>query len=108
MSDLLSTLYLAVGWQPYTWFALLVLASLLDAATTVYALRQSGTREANPVMRWVMGKLGTVPALLVIKAVPLLALFYALQGHILYVPLGVAVYAAAALWNLFAVYRSDK
>ena len=48
-----------------------------------------------------MGKLGIVPALLLVKAL----LFSGLQDRILYVSLGVAVYAAAAAWNLSVVLR---
>lgn len=106
MNDLLTGLYLFAGWQPYTWLAVLVAASLLDALTTVYALKQPNMREANPVMRRAMDRLGIVPALLVVKAVPLALMFYGLQEYILYVPALVAVYVAATLWNLYAIHRS--
>jgi len=108
MSQILSDIYLFTGWPPYGWFAALVLASLADALTTIYALRQPGMRESNPVMRWVMDKLGIVPALALVKGLPLLSLFYGLQEHILYVPLGVAVYVAAAGWNLAVIHRGRK
>lgn len=108
MNQALSDFYLAVGWPPYTWFAALALASLLDALTTIYALRQPGMREANPVMRWAMGKLGIIPALLVIKLIPLVSLLYALQEKILTVPLWTALYLAVAGWNFFMIYRLRK
>ena len=105
MNQVLSDFYLFVGLEPYVWFALLVMASLLDALTTLYALRRPGFQEANPVLRWLMRQLGAVSALLVIKGLPLMILFYSLQDHILYVPLAVLMYSGIAAWNIATIYR---
>jgi len=106
MNQLLTDFYLAAGFQPYTWLILLGFASLLDALTTIYALRQPGMQEANPVMRWVMNRIGVVAALLLVKGLPLLGLFFTLQDHILYVPLGVLLYLCVAGWNVWTISRS--
>lgn len=108
MSQILTNLYQFTGWQPYTWFSALVLASLLDALTTIYALRQPGMREANPALRWAMDKIGVVPALVGIKCAPLMCMFYALPESLLYVPPLALVYLAAAGWNAFGIYKNRK
>lgn len=104
-NQILSDFYLWCNLAPYTWFALLVLASALDAATTVYALHRGGVREANPVMRWLMQKCGIAIALWLLKGMPLLVLFFSLQDHILYVPLAVLLFAGVAAWNVAVIYR---
>ena len=52
--------------------ALFVLLQVLDAVSTVLALRHGAT-EANPVLRWLMGRLG-VPVALVLGKLLMLAL----------------------------------
>lgn len=108
LDQLLSDFYLFVGWQPYTWFAALAVASALDAATTVYALRKLGAREANPVMRWAMRHLGVVPALLLVKVSALVLMFVTLQDSILYAPLWAVIYAAVAGWNLINIWKGRR
>lgn len=44
-------------------FIAFVVAQIADFVTTILALDRKGTREANPVMKWLMGKIGTAPAL---------------------------------------------
>ena len=53
-----------------TLFAVLVALNIVDVYTTARALAL-GAREANPVMRKLMDRLGIVPALLLSKAVAL-------------------------------------
>ena len=102
---LLSDFYLLVGWEPYTWFAVLTLASAADAATTVYALHTGGFKEANPVMRWLISKAGIAIAMWLLKGMPLLMLYYTLQDNILFVPVGVLLFASVAAWNLRLLVR---
>lgn len=45
---------------------LFVALQIADIATTIRALDR-GARELNPVVRWFMARLGTVPGLVVIK-----------------------------------------
>ena len=52
-------------------FSVLVGLNVLDVYTTMQILRQGG-RELNPLMAWLMGKIGPLPAMLALK-VPLLA-----------------------------------
>ena len=100
MTALLTSFYLFVGFQPYTWLGLLVIASLLDAITTVIALHKGGLQEANPVMRWAMKYTGVIPALVIVKAIPLFVFYLTQQENILYVPLAVLAYLCVVAWNL--------
>ena len=106
MTAALSSFYLFVGFQPFTWLGLLVIASLLDAITTVMALNKGGLQEANPVMRWAMSVITPVMALVLIKAIPLVAIYLTLQDNILYVPLAVLAYLCVAAWNLRMIGRA--
>ena len=106
MTDLLTSFYLAVGFQPLTWLALLVIASLLDAVTTVMALNKGGLQEANPVMRWAMSVMNPILALVLIKAIPLIAIYLTLQDNVLYVPLTVLAYLCVVAWNLRMIGRA--
>jgi len=51
-------------------FFALVGLNVLDVYTTMQILKQGG-RELNPLMAWLMGKIGPLPAMLALK-VPLL------------------------------------
>lgn len=50
-------------------FIAFVVAQIADFVTTILALDRKGTREANPVMKWLMGKIGTAPALFFPKVI---------------------------------------
>lgn len=100
----LTSFYLALGWEPYTWFALFALANILDGLTTIKALALGG-REINPLMRLAMQRLGTVPAIALLKLAMLYAVFSNLGTIILYMPLLVLVYVGVAAWNLREIAR---
>ncbi len=90
---------------------LLIILSVLDVATTVYALRnRSGVTEGNPVMAAAMGKLGITPALVILKVVALGALFYLVpvQGNEEGYWAAVAVMVAVVLNNLYAIRKTAK
>jgi len=108
VEQFLSGLYLLTGWEPYTWLGMLVLASLLDAAATAYALYMQIGREQNKAMAWAMGKVGLVPALLLLKLPQIGTLFYTLQTSILWVPLWVGVYIAVVVWNLSVIFKGNS
>jgi hypothetical protein len=48
-------------------FALLILAQVLDAHTTILALQKPGNYEANKAIKWLMDRLGVKEALLFVK-----------------------------------------
>ena len=104
MDQFLTSFYLSLGWQPYTWFALFVAVNILDAVTTVKALGMGG-REVNPLMRMAMQMFGTVPAIALMKLAVLYAVFTNLGAIILYMPLLVLVYAVVVGWNLRQIVR---
>lgn len=104
LDKFLTMVYLALGWQPYTWFALFALFNLLDAVTTVKALRMGG-REINPAMARIMRVAGIVPALVLMKTAMLYLAWSSLQSVILYMPLLVGFYIAAVGWNMYQIRR---
>ncbi len=90
---------------------LLIILSVLDVATTVYALRnRTGVAEGNPVMAAAMGKLGITPALVLLKVVALGALFWLVpvEGNEQGYWAAVAVMVAVVLNNLYAIKRTKK
>jgi hypothetical protein len=44
-------------------FIAFVVAQIADAGSTILALDRKGVREANPVLRWLMDRIGLGPAL---------------------------------------------
>lgn len=103
----LTSFYLFLGWEPYTWFALFVLVNVLDAITTVKALKLGG-KELNPLMARMMGMVGVIPALVIMKVAMLYFTFTNLGIVILYLPLFVAVYIGVVVWNLMQIRRLAK
>ena len=58
-------------------FYTLVALQALDAITTVMALRKPGVTESNRLLRWLMGRLGVMPTLLIAKGAFVLLLWLA-------------------------------
>ena len=88
-----------------TWFLLLVVLNIADAVTTTMGIKR-GAKEHNPVMRVLMAKVGTLPALLGWKAAYLGAMFYFLpviDPRALMVLC--AFYAAVVIWNIVQLRR---
>lgn len=80
-------------------FIAFVVAQIADFVTTILALDRKGTREANPVMKWLMGKIGTAPALFFPK-VAYVAIATLFMGHPgiewVYGPIALIFFAVAA------------
>jgi hypothetical protein len=90
---------------------LLIILSVLDVATTVYALRnRSNVSEGNPIMAAAMGKLGITPALVLLKVVGLGALFYLMpfEGNEEGYWAAVAVMVAIVLNNIYVIRKTRK
>ena len=87
-------------------FIAFVVAQIADAVTTILAL-DNGAREANPVMRWLMGKIGTAPALFFPKVayIAIATAFFSYPGiHWVYGVIA-AIFFAVAI-NNYRIYRN--
>lgn len=91
-----------MGAGTMTAFAIFCLLNAIDGYLTVRVLDRGGS-EANPVMRRVMERLGTIPALVAVKA-PLLALVYAYSTETFTAVL-CAVYVLLCAWNAWVLSR---
>lgn len=90
----------------YALFGLFVALSVADAITTYRALRRPGTREANPVMRWLFDRLGIVPALVATKAAAVAAVWATMGVYSVWVLAGVNAAYAFVVWrNHYTVGR---
>lgn len=90
----------------YGLFALFVVLSIADGITTWKALKRPGTREANPAMRWLFDKFGTVQTLIVAKGAAIVAVWATMGVYSVWVLAGVnAVYAFVAWRNHYKVGR---
>lgn len=47
--------------------SLLIALQILDGATTYYAIAKKGLAERNPVVNWMISKIGLVPTVLLAK-----------------------------------------
>lgn len=83
-------------------FAALVVLNVLDIHTTLKILKQGG-EELNPVMSWLMGKTGVVPALLITKAAFLAAVWIYLAS----IP-GAAMLGVCCLYVLIVLHNSGE
>jgi hypothetical protein len=84
---------------------LLILLGIADIATTIIALRQPGTYEANPVAARLMKLIGPIPAMVALKAIctaviVIVALRWPLVGWLFIAGYGYV------LWNNISVIRS--
>lgn len=79
-----------------TAFYILVALNVLDAAMTALILQRGGV-ELNPLMRSLMVKVGTIPALVAVKVAMLTLIYWLNLGEWLW--LLVAAYAGICAWN---------
>lgn len=85
--------------------AAIVLLNVLDVLTTMHVLSKGG-REINPMVSWMIGKLGIVPALLVVKVFALGVLYSQLAVIPMYILLIIfAVYVAVLANNVHAMLK---
>ena len=79
-------------------FAVFIALAIADARLTWLILRGGNGRELNPVIRWLIEKLGLVPAL-VVKTVALVAIgFYSPESTLMVL---IGIYSAVVLWNFY-------
>ena len=89
----------------YGLFAMFVVLSVLDGITTYRALKRPGTREANPVMRWLFERFGIHQTLIVSKMAAIVAVWTTMGPYSLWVLAGVNAFYA---WIAFNNYRLVK
>lgn len=87
-----------------TAFYILVALNAVDAVLTVLVLLEGGT-EKNALMRYLMDRMGWVPALVVVKALMLAAIYYFLPDLRDLIWALVAAYAAICVWNARVLRR---
>jgi len=104
LNTMLTDVYAAFGWQPLTWFAVLVALNLMDVVLTLYALKRGGA-EGNPLVNWLMRKFGVEPGLVGAKAVALGIVFYALPTAAIYMPLACLLYVGVVVWNVYHISK---
>lgn len=87
---------------------LLILLFFADAVTTDYIIRRGGV-ELNPVLAWLMDRLGRRQALLFVKAAALAVIVALLPW--LTDPWRIAIvamYVAIVGWNLFTIHKLKR
>ena len=79
-------------------FVIFIALALADAGLMWLILRGGNGRELNPLIRWLIEKLGLVPAL-VVKTVALAAIgFYSPESTLMIL---IGIYSAVVLWNFY-------
>lgn len=76
---------------------------LADIWTTNKALSMGG-REINPVMRWLMAKLGVIPALVWMKAVVVFIAYKYIYPH----PSLIEVFGIVTAFYVYVIYNNFK
>ena len=86
-------------------FAIVVILQVLDSYSTIRALKKPGVSEANPALAWLMGKIGIVAALVLIKGLLCViiaaAIYWYPSGYLMGVLVGIVVVYAAVVINNF-------
>lgn len=104
MTEALASFYLWVGWEPYTWLTLFMIATIADGVTTLYALKHGG-REANPVMRFAMRAVTPPVAIFAIKGLNAAMVFSSILINILWLPPAAMFFMAISVWNTSQIIR---
>lgn len=86
-------------------FAIVVILQVLDSCSTIKALSKPGIREANPALAWLMGKIGIVLALVLIKGLLVViiaaAIYWYPSGSLTTALAGIVVVYVAVVINNF-------
>ena len=78
----------------YTVFTLFLITQILDVVSTTLALKKPNVVESNKLMKWLMDRVGVVPALILSKVVAVLivaAIYLLLPDYRLALVIGVGV-----------------
>lgn len=82
---------------------------IADGVTTYIALKLPGSREGNPAVRWVMDKIGILPAIVIIKATYIVMMYFGARhmGADI-VMLAAVAYVAVVIWNIGKIQKFRK
>lgn len=88
---------------------LITLLQVVDIATTVYLLNKAGYAEGNPAIKWLMGRIGKLPALVGAKLLVVAAIlvFHNEVQHWGLVVVA-AYYAFVCGNNAYHVYKASQ
>lgn len=95
------------GW-PIVLLAVLLVLQVVDAFTTIYALKDANASEMNPRMRWLFDRTGVLPGMLLMKALYFIMLIGPLwywglsmiqQPLWIVGVLGISIYYAWTMWE---------
>ena len=92
----------------YVIFTLFLLTQTLDVVSTTLALKKPNVVESNPLLKWLMDRLGIVPALVLSKIVAVLilaAIYLLLPDYRLYLVIGVGV---TIPWYVYVIIGNFK
>lgn len=92
----------------YIIFSLFLLTQILDVVSTILALKRPNVVEKNPLLRWLMEKIGIVPALILTKVVAVLilaAIYLLLPEYRLYLMIGIGI---TIPWYAYVVIGNFK
>ena len=84
------------------YIVILLILQVLDGATTYYGITKAGAQELNPAVKWVMDKIGLVPAIALMKAAVCLVLFLIVLPPWMYWCL-IALYVAVVGNNVYQI-----
>lgn len=83
-------------------------ATLLDIATTLYAL-MIGAREANPLLRALFGVVGPLPAMLITHSLVLALVWYERSYMtVLELTAVTGMWWGLVLWNFYQIWRQRR
>ena len=89
------------------WLLVNVVLKFLDVATT-YVILSHGGSEMNPLVRWVMARIGVAPGLFLVFAFVCALLFYIRSTNRNYSPVFkclAAVQACVVIWNFYNLLK---
>lgn len=92
----------------YIIFTLFLLTQILDGVSTTLALKKPNVVEKNPALKWLMDRLGVVPALILSKAIAVLivaAIYLLLPDYRLALVIGVGV---TIPWYVYVIVGNFK
>ena len=91
------------------WAVVFYVMQVLDGVTTYIALKLPGFKEGNPAVRWVMDRIGILPAIVIIKAFYIALMYFgARQMGADMVMLAAVAYVGVVIWNIGKIQKFRK
>lgn len=92
----------------YIIFTLFILTQILDVVSTTLALKRPNVEEKNPIMKWLMDRVGIIPALILSKVVAVLivaAIYLLLPDYRFVLAIGIG---ATIPWYAYVIIGNFK